>query len=158
VVDVIEKSVEGAGALIDAAQKFAPFTSAKDARNEIEWYQPLVIAAFAIDGEIDAQAPEQGYGFGLATPQHVFAGGVHRPFDRLVGLADTTLGAAHFIDHFQQEYSMLGRSEIALAWRGAEFRDCTKIRRRIGAFGQAAGKRAAPMWAAGGRLIVSCKQ
>jgi hypothetical protein len=64
-VDVVEKGVERAGALLDAPVELAPFVGREGAREHVKGDQPVGVAALAVDGEGDADAAEQRLGLGL---------------------------------------------------------------------------------------------
>ena len=63
VIDVVEEGVQRPHALLDAALKQPPFGGRDDARDEVEGDQPLERVLGAVDGEGDAEPPEENLGF-----------------------------------------------------------------------------------------------
>src|SRR3546814_6971657 len=57
-IDVVQEGVERTRPLADALVQHAPFLAGEDARQQVEGDQPFRIAALAINGEGDADAPE----------------------------------------------------------------------------------------------------
>ena len=68
VIDVVDEGVERLHPLRQALGQEFPFRGRDDARNDVEWNEPLGVAAVVIDGKGDAGAAEQE--FGLAPLQH----------------------------------------------------------------------------------------
>ena len=69
VVDVVEKRVQRPHALLDAALEQPPFRGGDDARHEVEGDQPLERVLRIVDGEGDAEPPEQALGLLLLALQ-----------------------------------------------------------------------------------------
>ena len=78
-IDIVQEGVQGAGALADAPVQYTPFIGGEDARQQVEGNEPFGIAAFAIDGESDADAPENRLRLVHASVEPGNAGAVH-PF------------------------------------------------------------------------------
>ena len=69
VIDVVEEGIQRPDALLDAALEQPPFRRGDDARDEIERDQPLERILAAIDGEGDAEPPEERLGLQLLALQ-----------------------------------------------------------------------------------------
>ena len=63
VVDVVDEGIQGAHALLEALAQALPFGLGHHAWNQIERNQAFRVAALGIDGEGDADAPEQYFCF-----------------------------------------------------------------------------------------------
>jgi hypothetical protein len=84
VVDVVQEAVERRHALHQAGLHALPFMGGNDARYQVERNEALgagaALVLVAVDGERDADTPEDDLGLGAAGPQH------------LLGLARQPLG------------------------------------------------------------------
>ena len=65
-VDVVQEGVERAHALLEPLREAVPLAAAQHARDDVEGDQPLGIAALGVDGEGDADAPEEQLGLAPA--------------------------------------------------------------------------------------------
>ena len=73
VIDILEEGVERERALADAPLQPAPLGRGEDPRDEVEGDQPLRVPALAIDGEGDADPPEDRLGLRRVPAQRVEA-------------------------------------------------------------------------------------
>ena len=71
VVDVAEECIERAHSLAQAGLEPLPVLGRQDARHDVERDQSFRALVLAVDGERDADAMEEGVGFGTATRQPV---------------------------------------------------------------------------------------
>ena len=65
-IDVSEEHVQRFDALDETSFELGPFRPGNHPRNDVEWDQPLGGILIAIDGERDADAPEQKFGLRAA--------------------------------------------------------------------------------------------
>ena len=86
-IDVAQKGVQGAGALLDAAFQLAPLGLFEDPRHHVEGDQAVGVAALAIDGEGDADAAEQILGLGLFHLAEVLGHGFDPFTESRIGIA-----------------------------------------------------------------------
>ncbi len=79
VIDVVDEAVERGHALAQATLHLAPFVGRDDARDQVERNQPLgaavaaagVVVLRAVDGESDADAAKDDFGFLAPGPHHL---------------------------------------------------------------------------------------
>ena len=87
-INVIEKQIECADALLDAALQKAPFLRGDDAWNEIERNEAFIRSVIAINREGNAKTPENGVGFLLLAGHAAFGLLAHPIGDFRVGWPD----------------------------------------------------------------------
>ena len=97
-VDVAEEGVQRLDALLEPALQPLPFRLGDDAGDDVEGDQPLGGLRVAIDGEGDADAPEEQ--FGLAAPERDMVGrdGVEPALQLDIGLANFLGTARHLVE------------------------------------------------------------
>jgi hypothetical protein len=67
----VDEAVERPDTLGEALLEQAPFVARKNARNHVEWDQPLLRFLFAVNRERDADPPEDELGLAPPIIQHV---------------------------------------------------------------------------------------
>ena len=97
-VDVVQERVQGLGPLADALVQPLPLHPAEHPRQQIERDQALGVAPLAVDGEGDADAPEDGLGLLHAPLQPRDAGGLDPALDFRVALADGAVLVMHLVE------------------------------------------------------------
>ena len=100
VIDVVEKDVDRLDPLDAAPLDQVPFRAVENARDEVEGNQPLGRAAFAIDGEGDAEPAEQLFGGILLGDEGVDREIVEQPGKRGIGVPDLAVRRAHLVEEF----------------------------------------------------------
>ena len=99
VIDVVKESIQGAGALFDAARHAPPLCRAENTWHEIERDQAFRVSALAIDGKRDPDTPEQGFGILAALCEKIGSGIIEPLCDVGVGRSDIATFVEHFIEH-----------------------------------------------------------
>ena len=106
-IDIVEKGVDRANALLNAFRQFAPLARRKHARHNIKRNQPFVGFILAIDIESDPGFPKKGLrlcGFAM-EPLDVFA--IEPVFIVLIRGADISPATQHFIEQTISPWSKL---------------------------------------------------
>ncbi len=97
-VDVGEKHVQRLDALVQTGLEFRPFGPADHPRDDVEGDQPLGRVLVAVDGEGDADAPEQEFGLRAAGFEQG-GGRVRKPSgDPLIDVPNGAVGQGHLIE------------------------------------------------------------
>ena len=97
-IDVVQEGVEGAGALADTLVEDAPFIRCEDAGQQVEGDQSFRVATLAIDGEGDADAPEDRFRLIHATIEPGYACPLHPFLHFVVTGAQRTIRLKHFME------------------------------------------------------------
>ncbi len=98
VIDVAQEHVQRADPLLQAPFEQRPFLRRQDAGNDIERNQALGRFRLAVDGEGDADAAEQQFGFLAAIFQRVRGRLLEPAGEFLVGRAEIASRTVHFVE------------------------------------------------------------